>query len=149
MMTSVEVVVGEEGATATEEELTKGPVVVLGEEGATAAVEVTGMREELTMVEARSVMAGETISVFATLAIAAMAVEVAAVAMAAVGEVAVVTVAAMGLAGALLAELSVSEVAEGAIAEVVAEVAMEAAICTACFAEIGIVSVGAILDCEG
>ena len=122
MMTSVEVVVGEEGA-----KLAVGAVVVLEEEEATAVAEETGMREELTMVEERLVMAGETKSGLAALAIAAMGGEVAA--MAAEWEVAVVAVASMKLAGTLLSELA--ELAEGAIAKVVAEEAVEAAICAA------------------
>ena len=127
MMTSVGLAVRKEGAKPT------------------AAVEETGMREDVTMVEERSVMAGETRSGFAALAMAAMEGEVAA--MAAEGEVAVVPVAAMKLAGMLLSELA--ELAEGAMAEVVAEVTVAAAICAAWEALSGMVSVGAILDCEG
>ena len=111
MMTSVGLAVRKEGAKPT------------------AAVEETGMREELTMVEVRSVMAGEMRSGFAALAMAAMEGEVAA--MAAEGEVAEVAMAgaSMKLAGSLLSELA--ELAEGAIAEVVAEVTVAAAICAA------------------
>ena len=132
MMTSVEVAVGEEGAKPT------------------AAVEETGMREDVTMVEERSVMAGEMRSGFAALTMAAMAaMEGEVAAMAAEGEVAEVAVAgaSMKLAGSLLSEFA--ELAEGAMAEVVAEVTVAAAICAAWEALSGMVSVGAILDCEG